>query len=323
MATSTFGFDTTGREVAKAFAGNVGGRTFLITGPSAGGVGAVTATSLAVSQPAQLILAGRTRSKIEPVLQEINAINPDIRVDFVHLDLGDQASIRSAVDAINRIAPKIDVLINNAGIMALKEYRTTPEGIEAQFGTNHIGHFLLTKLLLPKIIAAGKGARIVNVSSNGYLLSGVRFDDHNFNGGNSYNPWLAYAQSKTANILFTFGLAERLKDRGILSFAVTPGLVLETKLQADVSQELFAKGIETYKEVYAGREMPPLEKPKPLAASASTTLVAALDPSLEGKSGAYLQNCQTTDVEPHGTGGENADRLWALSERLVGENFEC
>jgi NAD(P)-dependent dehydrogenase (short-subunit alcohol dehydrogenase family) len=205
--------------------------------------------------------------------------------------------------------------------MAVKDYQTTPEGIEVQFGTNHLGHFLLTNLLMLQIIAAGAGARILNISSNGYTLGGIRFDDYNFSDGVNYNPWLAYAQSKTANLLFTFSLAEKLKDKNIISFAVTPGLILESNLQADVSQQMFAQGVETYKTVYAGREMPPMEKPKPLAASASTTLVAALDPTIEEKSGGFWNNCQLLDVEPHAKGKENADRLWELSESLVAQKF--
>lgn len=124
--------------------------------------------------------------------------------------------------------------------MAIKSYQTTSEGIELQFGVNHIGHFLLTSLLMPKILAAGKGARIINVSSMGYMNSGVRFDDWNFKvlatcssqkpttkfqsqNGTEYNPWLAYAQSKSANIISASALAKKLKETGILVFALNPG----------------------------------------------------------------------------------------------------
>lgn len=294
----------------------------MITGPSAKSVGAQTAIDLAYGKPAHLILTGRTLAKIKPVIAEINSISPETKVDFVPLDLSSQASVRDAATAINSKTSKIDILINNAGIMGLKEYSTTAEGIEMQFGTNHIGHFLLTGLLLPKILEAGKGARIVNISSSGYALGGVRFDSYNFDDGKSYNPWFAYSQSKTANLLFTISLAEMLKDKGIFSFAATPGLILETNLQADVTPEMYETAIKAYKDVYAGREMPPTGKPKPLAASASTTLVAALDPGLESHPGAFLDDCQPrTDVEPHGKSKEDADHLWSLSESLVGDKF--
>ena len=256
------------------------------------------------------------------MIAEIRAINSSIKVDFVKIDLGDQASVRNAVKTINDLTPSIDVIINNAGIMAVKDYKTTQDGIELQFGTNYIGHFLLTNLLVPKILAAGKGARIVNVSSNGYKLGGVRFDDYNFSDGKTYNPWLAYSQSKTALLLFTSSLAEKLKDKGVTSFTVTPGLILESNLQAEVAPESFAGAIALYQEVYAGRDMPPMEEPKPLSASDSTTLVAALDPRLEAESGAFLQDCKIeTYVEPFAKDKTLSQRLWRLSNDLVGEKF--
>ena len=287
-------------------------------------MGAVTAISLARGKPGRIILAGRTEAKIQPVVAEIRSISPETQVDFVKLDLGDQSSVRNAAAKIKDLSPTIDVLINNAGIMAVKDYQTTPDGIELQFGTNYIGHFLLTNLLLPQILAAGKTARIVNITSNGYTLGGVRFDDYNFGEGQDYNPWLAYAQSKSALLLFTMQLAKTLNKEGTTAFAVTPGLILETNLQADVAPELFQLGIETYQKVYEGREMPPLEKPKPLAASDSTILVAALDPSLEADSGAYLQNCTIErNIEAHAKDEKLAQQLWNLSNKLVGEQFHA
>ncbi len=340
---SSFGFGTTGKEVVDRFVTAVAGRTCMlflsqspqyglfgylhqtvvITGPSVNGVGATTAISLAHGRPARLILAGRSEARIQPVITEIQAISPGTKVDYVKLDLGSLISVRDAASVIDSLTHSIDVLINNAGIMAVKDYTQTPDGIELQFGTNYLGHFLLTNLLLPKLVAAGKGARIVNVSSNAYHLSPMRFDDYDFSKGKTYASWLAYAQSKTAQILFTSYLAERLQQKGITSFVAIPGLVLETNLQAEVSQEMFAQGVETYKKVYEGREMPPMESPKPLSASGSTTLVAALDPGLEANSGALLQDCQVeTNIDDHAKGHEAAQRLWKLSNQLVGEHFE-
>lgn len=110
--------------------------------------------------------------------------------------------------------------------MAPSEYRTTAEGIELQFGSNHIGHFLLTNLLLPSILAASsERARIVNLSSNGWGLGEVQFDDYNFSEGKTWEKWEAYGQSKTANILFTVELAKRLRNKGVQVFAIHPGLI--------------------------------------------------------------------------------------------------
>jgi NAD(P)-dependent dehydrogenase (short-subunit alcohol dehydrogenase family) len=125
-----------------------------------------------------LILAGRSESKIAPVIARIAESSPDVRVKFVTLDLGSLKSVRKAVAEINEITTKIHLLINNAAIMACP-YAKTEDGIESQFGTNHIGHFLLTNLLMDKILAAGAGARIVNVSSSA-IRGTIRYDDYNF-----------------------------------------------------------------------------------------------------------------------------------------------
>lgn len=132
----------------------------IITGASKGGLGAETALSLAT--PTQIILAGRTESKITPVSDEIISMNPAIRAQFVKLDLSDHASIRKIATEILGLVNKIDLLFNNAGIMAVENFETIKDGIENHFGANHIGHFLLTNLLLGKL---AKGGRVVNVTS--------------------------------------------------------------------------------------------------------------------------------------------------------------
>lgn len=151
----------------------------LITGPSQGGLGAETARSLAAASPALIILCGRSLSKIQPVISEIKSSQPAVEIKFVPLDLSSQASIRETAAAINASVEKIDIMINNAAIMH-GPFSKTVDGIESQFGTNYIGHFLLTNLIMSKILAAGEGARIVNVSSLAHQMADVRFDDWNF-----------------------------------------------------------------------------------------------------------------------------------------------
>jgi NAD(P)-dependent dehydrogenase (short-subunit alcohol dehydrogenase family) len=152
----------------------------LITGPSVKSIGAETALSLAHGNPAHIILAGRNESRITPVIEKIRALKPSIKVTFLQLDLADQASIRKAALDVNTNVEKIDYLINCAGVMAIPTFETTKEGIEMQFGLNHIGHFLFTNLIIGKIIAAGKGARIINVTSTGFEHGGVLYEDWNF-----------------------------------------------------------------------------------------------------------------------------------------------
>ncbi|KAE8451268.1 hypothetical protein EG329_004433 [Mollisiaceae sp. DMI_Dod_QoI] len=294
----------------------------VITGPSFKSIGAETAISLAYGSPSNIILLGRTESKITPVIEKIKSLNDSIAVSFDHLDLADQASIRKTAEAVSAKIEKIDYLINCAGVMAVPTFETTKDGIEMQFGSNHIGHFLLTNLLMPKILAAGKGARIVNVSSTGFELAGVRFDDYNFEEGKVYDPWYAYAQSKTGNVLFTAGLAQKLKSKDIQSYALQPGLVLESNLSGHVTPDMWTAALKIATETSGGKTTE-LEQPKTLQEGCSTVLVAALDPSIEGQSGGFLQDCVVRPVEKeHAKGQENINKLWALSEKLVGQKFD-
>ncbi|KAM3072530.1 hypothetical protein ACMFMG_009326 [Clarireedia jacksonii] len=204
--------------------------------------------------------------------------------------------------------------------MAPAQYRTTAEGVEVQFGSNHVGHFLLTNLLLPGLeAAASEGARVVNVSSNGWGLGEVRFDDYNFNDGKDWEKWAGYGQSKTANVLFGLGLAKKLKGKGIQAYSLHPGVIntnlgREVDIQAewaDVAKRFNDRG---YVDGNAFEY-------KDLSQGTSTTLVAALDPALKDHSGAFLSDCQIIKTADYTTKPEYVERLWELSEKLVGEKF--
>ena len=155
------------------------------------------------------------------MLDEIREISPSTRARFVQVDLADNASVRRAAREVRGETASVDGLINCAGIMAVEKYQVSKDGIESQFATNHVSHFLLTNLLKDELIK-GKAA-VVNVSSGGYELADVNYEDVNFNGGKNYNSWVAYAQGKTANILFSVSLAEKGRDQGVVAFAVNPG----------------------------------------------------------------------------------------------------
>ncbi|KAM0318154.1 hypothetical protein ACHAO8_001846 [Botrytis cinerea] len=343
---SAFSRSSTGISVTQHFSCLIDGKIILITGPSTNSIGAETAISLAHASPSIILLAGRSEAKISPVIKEIHTLNPSITTHFIPLDLASQKSIRKAAFLINSLVGKIDILINNAGVMAVPTYQTTEDGIELQFGCNHIGHFLLTNLVLEKLLKAGRGgrARIINVSSTGYELGGVQFDDWNFNEGEDYDPWQAYAQSKTANVLFSGTLAARLKGKNVQSFALQPGYVPTSNLQAHVTPDMWSNVLQQISELSGGQEFEP---PKTLQEGCSTTLVAALDPSISGtlsspfhlpprphnvnqttnptpeSSGGFLQDCIIRPVpQDHAVGVGNQVRLWDLSERLVGQQFD-
>lgn len=182
---SQFTAQTTAEEVCEAFPAQIKGKTFLITGASANGLGAKYATALAKHSPAQIILVSRSKPKVDPVIDEIKSADSSISVKFVSCELSDQDSIRSASETIiaDEDIRKIDVVINNAGLMAVLEYTVDKQGNEMQFSTNHLGHFLLTNLVMPKILAAGAGARIINLTSHGHRIGPFRFNDPTFTNG--------------------------------------------------------------------------------------------------------------------------------------------
>ncbi|OTA97107.1 hypothetical protein M434DRAFT_8292 [Hypoxylon sp. CO27-5] len=213
---------------------------------------------------------------------------------FVQVDLSDHESVRQAAKQILELTgSKIDVLINSAGNMALKEYTVDKQGIEMQLSANHIGHFLLTNLLVPALLAAAKAnqeyvARVVNLTSLGYLISPFRFGDYNFSGGKTYDLWTAYGQAKTANILFSFGLTRRLKEHSITSFAAHPGSNFDTKLGSHLTMEDYHDIFEITRR-NTGKDFV-FDEPrfKSYAQIGATPLKAALDPELPPKAPALL-----------------------------------
>ena len=288
----------------------------LITGPSPDGIGAETAYCLAKAHPRLLILAGRSQSKIQPVIDRVAA--EGVQCDYLQLDLSSQKSIRKAAGVLQKTMTKIDVLINNAAIMATP-YGTTEDGIEMQFGTNHVGPFLFTNLLLQAGLIKD---RIVNVSSSAsvrrarYVLAPL--DDLSYDHGKAYDPTQAYCTSKIAALLFTRKLAEKVKDQDIAAFSLNPGSIrspLQRHMDEEVRRAAYAAA---YEESYNFE--PPA--PKTLQQGCSTQLYAALDPKLSGSSGGYLDDCQVVEYREHVEAYHAADRVWKISEDLVGERFD-
>jgi len=156
-----------------AFPHQVEGRAILITGPGSGSLSALTATYLAAAKPACIILLGRNLANIRDIIDTISSTSPSVTVHFVPMDLPTQSSVRKAAATVIEKVSKIDVLINNAGIMALPKFQTSKDGIELQFATNHIAHFLLKKLLMPLVLAASPGSRIINLSSAAHVLGEI------------------------------------------------------------------------------------------------------------------------------------------------------
>ena len=352
---SDYNASTEALDVAAAFPEAIKGKTIIVTGVNRGGIGFTTAQAFASQSPAHLIIAGRNPSKLQESINELKQQYSNVNYRPLKLDLGSQKAVREAANELLSWddVPTIDILVNSAGIMQLPERTITSDGIEAHLATNHIGHFLFTNLIMPKLLKAAasspKGAtRVVNVSSGAAEAGGMRWSDINFETRSkdlpeeerppykllegwgvtdgpelTYIPLMGYVQSKAANVLFGISLTEHLYVKhGILSVALHPGVIMTelgrhmSSAQREAIGERMQKGEFTFKTLGAG---------------ASTSLVAACDPKLgmsetkDGKEGwgAYLKNCQIShDAHVRAKSRKEAERLWALSEELVREKFE-
>ncbi len=308
--TSLFGFSSTAADVISGV--DLHDRRALITG-AASGIGVETARALA-SAGAKTVIAARDLAAAERVADDIRASTGNQAVTVEQLDLLDRASIDRLVSAATE---PLHILINNAGVMAVPELRLSPEGHELQFATNHLGHFRLALGLLPALRAAG-GARVVSVSSRAHLNSPVVFDDIDFTR-RTYDPALAYAQSKTANVLFAVAAARRWADDGIEVNALHPGAIADSKLSRyydpAVLEQLRTSGRYNF---------------KTLAQGAATSVYVATSPLLDGIVGRYFENCQEADpddptaagtdaagVAPHALDTKAAERLWTISEQMI------
>ncbi|KAL1885397.1 hypothetical protein Plec18167_000890 [Paecilomyces lecythidis] len=328
-AGKAFTWTTTSDEVVKAYADSVKGRTFLVTGAGTQSLGGETAISLARNaSPAQLILPGRSLNTLSPVIDEIKAINKNVKVYYVPLDLSDPSSTRRAAEEIlnNPEIEKIDVVINCAGVMGTPYIQTAYKDkdgkpLELQFSVNHLGHFLFTSIIFPKVRKAAPGARIVNVTSFGHRFTAVKFDDLGFSAGAKYDTIDAYGQSKTANILMARYLADNIPSKEIASFAVHPGGIMETRLARFESDTGFVQDAIERIQKMPDVNYDVLQQLKNIPQGASTILVAALDPSIEAQSGAYLDDCQIGTAAEYAQNKENSEKLWKLSEEIVGQKF--
>ncbi|EHA51593.1 hypothetical protein MCOR27_004306 [Pyricularia oryzae] len=318
-----YGAKTTGSAIVGDYASQIANKTILTTGVSPTTLGAAFVTTIATASPALLILAGRNLAKAEETAEAIRAVAPQVPIRTLELDLADKQSVRKAAATVlawDDVAG-IDVLVNNAAIIT-DEYGTI-EGIERVFAVNHLGPFLFTNLVLPKVLAV-KG-RVVNVASEGHRFSNVRFMDLNFEDGKIYNKWRAYGQSKTANMLFSLSLARKLGSRGLVANSPHPGTII-TPLSEGMDLALEYELTRPYDQFvgYYPKERGVI---KTLDEGISTHIYAAFEPSLKDHNGTFLLDCHVADpnvdfVMSWAASEVEAEKLWKLSEELVGEKFE-
>ncbi|MCO6008589.1 SDR family NAD(P)-dependent oxidoreductase [Actinoallomurus purpureus] len=301
--TTPFNVDSTAAEVVDGI--DLTGRRAIVTG-GASGIGVETARALA-GAGAEVTLAVRNEEAGRRTAEDVITTTGNKQVLVAPLDLADQASVASFVAAWDG---PLHILVNNAGVMASPETRT-PEGWELQFATNHLGHSALATGLHRALATAG-GARVVSVSSSAHLRSPVVFEDVHFRQ-RPYDPWAAYGQSKTANVLFAVEATKRWADDGITVNALMPGAI-PTNLQRHITEEELDR-----LRAQMGGEGPAWKTPEQ---GAATSVLVATSPLLDGVGGRYFEDCQQAEPNRPGTrrgvaayalDPEAAERLWQLS----------
>jgi NAD(P)-dependent dehydrogenase (short-subunit alcohol dehydrogenase family) len=291
------------------------GRVAVVTGANSG-LGVATARELARAG-ATVVLACRNQEKGERALSDIRAGVPDATLELSALDLGDLASVRAFAEGFSAGHERLDLLVNNAGVMAPPR-RLTKDGFESQIGTNHLGHFALTGLLLGKLLAA-PAPRVVTLSSGAHRIGRINFD--NLQGERRYNNWLAYGQSKLANLMFCFELQRRATaaDTALLSLAAHPGYAA-TNLQ-------FAAPDRFYEKAYmwiGNRLFAQSADMGALPTLYAATVLDLLGGTYVGPGGAGEQRGYPKVVSGAGKAYDESAwrRLWEVSEELTGERYD-
>ncbi|XP_030632340.1 dehydrogenase/reductase SDR family member 13a.3 [Chanos chanos] len=281
------------------------GKTAVVTGSNTG-IGKAIALELA-KRGARVILACRNKQKAEAAAYDIRRASGNNEVLYMHLDLSSLKSVRAFSETFLKTEPRLDLLINNAGMMGPGR---TADGFGMAFGVNHLGHFLLTLLLLDRLKQAGQ-SRVVNVSALLYRLGSVDFSTLNthkdlVNGQSTYHNFMAYCHSKLCNILFTRELANRLEGTSVTCYSLHPG-VIYTELCRNMSLWQKLLMIPFAKLFFLDPE-----------GGAQTTLHCALQEGIEPLSGRYFSSCALQEVSVKGRDDALARKLWEVSERLCG-----
>jgi len=307
---------------------NLKGKRILVTGVSAG-LGVETARSL-VARGAQVVGAARDLNKATAATEQVrtDAAANGGSFDVVELDLASLKSVRACADALLAKGQPFDVLIANAGVMATP-FGHTADGFETQFGTNHLGHFVLINRIASLI---RNGGRLINLSSAGHRYSNVDLDDPNFER-TPYEPFVAYGRSKTANILFAVAFDKRHRDRGVRAAAVHPGGI-RTELGRYADPGRIEKVVEEINRQLAAQGQGPFQW-KSIPQGAATSVWASVVAPTQEIGGQYCENCHVGRIVPEdapitavseGVRGyaldpHSAEALWNKSEQLVGESF--
>ena len=322
----TFGATSTTDEVLSGV--DLREKRILVTGVSAG-LGVETARSLA-AHGAHVVGAARDLTKAEAATPQVrkDAAAVGGSLELIELDLANLKSVRACADELMKKAQPIDVIIANAGTMATPLGQTA-DGFETQFGTNHLGHFVLVNRIAPLI---RKGGRLINVSSAGHRYSNVDLEDPNFEK-TPYEPFVGYGRSKTANILFAVEFDKRHRDRGVRAAAVHPGII-QTELVRHMDPAWLRSRVNEINQQRADAGKPPLQR-KSVQQGAATSVWAGIVAPADEVGGRYCEDCHvgavipndlpigamTEGVRAYAVDPKTAAALWKKSEQMVGESF--
>jgi NAD(P)-dependent dehydrogenase (short-subunit alcohol dehydrogenase family) len=307
---------------------NLMGKRVLVTGVSAG-LGVETARSLA-AHGAQVVGTARDLNKGKAATEQVrkDAMANGGSFELVELDLGDLKSVRACAHRLLAKGGAFDVVIANAGVMATP-FRRTVDGFETQFGTNHLGHFVLVNRIAALI---RDGGRLINVSSAGHRRSNVDLEDPNFEH-TPYEPFVAYGRSKTANILFAVAFDQRHRQHGVRAAAVHPGII-ETELIRHMSPSWLQTRVDEINQQLAAAGKPPIHW-KSIPQGAATSVWAGVVAPANEIGGRYCEDCHVGSIVPddvpisavtdgvrgYAVDAKTAEELWKKSEELVGESF--
>jgi NAD(P)-dependent dehydrogenase (short-subunit alcohol dehydrogenase family) len=326
LEATSFGATSTTDDVLSGV--NLKGKRILVTGVSAG-IGMETARSLA-AHGAQVVGAARDLNKAHAATRQVreDAAANGGSIELLELDLANLKSVRACADRLLAKGEPLDVVIANAGVMATP-FGHTADGFETQFGTNHLGHFVLVNRIAALIPTGG---RLINMSSAGHRRSNVDLEDPNFER-TPYDPLVAYGRSKTANILFAVAFDQRHRERGVRATAVHPG-VIQTELTRHVSPSWLQTRVDEINQQLAAAGKPPLQW-KSIPQGAATSVWAGVVAPADEIGGSYCEDCHVGSIVPdeapisavsegvrgYAADAKTAEALWKKSEELVGESF--
>lgn len=316
-----FGAQSTTDDVLEGV--NLTGKRVLVTGVSAG-LGVETARTL-VAHGGEVVGAARDLDKARRATEPVRAAAAKGgSLELIALDLASLKSVRDCSSALVALGKLFDVVICNAGVMATPKGKTA-DGFETQFGTNHLGHFVLVNRIARLLKAS---ARVVNLSSAGHRFADVDLDDPNFER-TPYDAFVAYGRSKTANVLFAVEFDRRHKDKGIRAIAVHPGGI-QTELGRHMTPELTQQMIKNIEAANQAAKLPPFQW-KSIPQGAATSVWSGFVAKADEVGGKYCEDCHIAEIvnNPEARGGvrpyalnvDHAKALWAKSEEMVGERF--